>query len=278
MADKSAVEGRVCPCAFFCPTFTTLGMCETSGERAGPRPDRRRVSRHDLRALLRYNLRASRNVRPSFRSMRHCFLTVTGFVLAGGASRRMGRDKAKLLLGDETMVERQLRLLRSVCRSAVVLGPPANLAGITSAGSPLPCWPDELPGRGPLGGLYTGLRRTRTDFNLFLSCDLPFMETPFLHMLCQRALECRADVTVPESRDHGREPLCAVYRRRALAAIRKSLAAAEYKVDRFFSRVRCEVVPWSEIARAGFAPRIFANMNTPEDYEAAKAAIAVRNL
>ncbi len=198
------------------------------------------------------------------------FASVTGFVLAGGASRRMGRDKAKLLLGRETMLDRQLRMLRPVCRSVAVLGPRAIVTGLD-----VPVFPDEMPGRGPLGGIFTGIKRTRTEFNLFLGCDLPFLEVAFLRYLCKRALECQADVTVPKSQNHRLQPLCAVYRRRALGAVRTSLESGENKVSQFFSRVRCVVIPWRDIARGGFAARIFDNMNTPEDYQAATKLLFV---
>jgi molybdopterin-guanine dinucleotide biosynthesis protein A len=198
-------------------------------------------------------------------SGRGSLLPITGFVLAGGTSRRMGRDKTKLVLGGEKMVERQLHLLGSVCGSVAILGPPKSLNGFEAS-----VLPDELPGRGPLGGLYTGLLWTSTEFNLFLGCDLPFMESSFLQFLCKRALHSRADVTVPMSRGGRFEPLAAVYRRRVLRAIRKSLKAGENKVTGLFLGVRCEAIPWGEIVRAGFGPRIFDNMNTLEDYAAAR--------
>ncbi len=204
--------------------------------------------------------------------MRQRFPSITGFVLAGGASQRMGQDKSKLLLAGERMLQRQIRLLHSLCRSVAVLGPPQNFAGLE-----VPVFPDERAGRGPLGGLYTGLLHTRTEFNLFLGCDLPFMEAGFLRYLCRRALERQADVTVPESRDHGFEPLCAVYRRRALGAVRRSLESGENKVTRAFSRLRCEMIPWQAVSRVGFSPRIFVNMNTPQDYEEAKRLVSVRS-
>jgi molybdopterin-guanine dinucleotide biosynthesis protein A len=177
----------------------------------------------------------------------------------------MGRSKALLVLGNETMLERQIRLLRSVCRSVGVLG----LLEEPSA-MEVPVFADEFAGRGPLAGLYTGLLRTHTEYNLFLSCDLPFMNVRFLRYLVGRALEGGADVTVPQSPERGFHPLCAVYRRRALWVIRSSLLAGENKVSRFFRRVRCQVVTAREIARAGFGLRIFDNMNAPEDYETAK--------
>lgn len=168
------------------------------------------------------------------------FLSLTGFVLAGGTSRRMGRDKTQLRLGGQTLAARQVRLLEAVCRSVAVIGPAGSLAGLE-----VPVIPDELPGHGPLGGIYTGLRYTRTELNLFLGCDMPFMEARFLRYLCARAL----------------------------AAVRASLASGDNKVSGAFSRVRCLILPWRDIARDRFAPRLFINLNTPQDYEDAKRGI-----
>lgn len=200
--------------------------------------------------------------------MGHRFNSLSGFVLAGGASRRMGLPKALLVLGNEAMVQRQIRLLRSLCRSVAVLGSPPLLVGLDA-----PVVPDEISGRGPLGGIYTGLQRTRTEYNLFLGCDLPFMKRQFLDYLCRKALESRADVTVPESSSGRIEPLCGVYRRRGLWAVRASLTAGENRITRFYPRVRVSVVPWRELARDGFGARIFDNMNTPEDFETAKRVL-----
>ncbi len=189
---------------------------------------------------------------------------MTGFVLAGGASRRMGRDKALLMLGSETILRRRIGTLRAVCREVAVIAPPERYPGL-----PAPVIPDDLPGRGPLGGIFTGLRHTRTEFNLFLGCDLPFMQARFLGFLAALALEDRADVTVPKTADGRFQTLCAVYRRRALGAFRSSLAGGDNMIRRVFPRLRCRVLTWPEIARAGVSRSVFANMNTPADYEAA---------
>jgi len=200
--------------------------------------------------------------------MCHRISTLSGFVLAGGASHRMGRPKAGLVLGRETLLERQIRLLEVVSRSVAVVGSPAGFAGLA-----VPVFPDDLPGCGPLGGIYTALRKSRTEFALIVGCDLPFMQVRFLGYLAARALASQADVTVPQSPGGHYEPVCAVYRRRALPAIRASLEAGKCKTSDFFHRVRSQTIPWREIARAGFPPRIFANMNTLAGYEAAKTIL-----
>jgi molybdopterin-guanine dinucleotide biosynthesis protein A len=174
----------------------------------------------------------------------------------------MGFDKARLPLGSETMVDRQIRLLRSICRSVSIVGPPDRFA---DAG--IQVYEDEIPGKGPLGGIHTGLRRSRTEFSLFLSCDMPFMEARFLRYLCGQALVDRASVTVPPPWAKGLYPLCAVLRRRVRSAVRSSLASGQNQVGRFFSKSQRRTISKAEFARAGFSPGIFYNVNTPEEYE-----------
>jgi molybdopterin-guanine dinucleotide biosynthesis protein A len=177
----------------------------------------------------------------------------------------MGRPKPLLKLPGETMLERQLRLLHGVCRSVAVVGAPLDPPPVD-----VQVWADELPGRGPLGGIYTGLKRSRREYNLFLGCDLPFMEAQFLEFIARLAMVERADATVPQAAGRRLQALAAVYRRRALGPIRARLEVGGNKTRSFSPYVRCRVVPWPEIAAAGFAPWIFANMNTPADYEVAR--------
>ncbi len=196
---------------------------------------------------------------------------LAGFVLAGGASRRMGRPKQDLALGDGTLLTRAVHLAQSVARTVAVLGPPERVSGLRAAplGVEVPAFPDGVAGLGPLGGIVTGLNRTRAEYNLFLSCDLPFMPAGFLRHLAAQALDSQADVTLAETPHRGFQPLAAIYRRRARAAIRASLETGCNKVTSFFPRVEVRVLPWPELARTGFQPFIFDNLNTPEDYDRA---------
>ena len=212
--------------------------------------------------------------------MNRRFQSITGFVLAGGASRRLGCPKALLMLGGETMIERQLRVLRSVTQRALVVGWPSDLlwpAKIKNL-SGVPRLPDSQPGKGPLEGICTALTHSRSEFNLFLGCDMPFVEPELLQFLCRRALESRADVTVPKSHQRRLEPLCAVYRRRVLPEIRASLDAGEYKVSMFYSRVKCEIIPWREIVKAGFPTHVFDNLNVKKDFQKAKKFLSRSHL
>lgn len=205
--------------------------------------------------------------------MKHRVLDLSGFVLAGGASRRMGRPKALLPVAGETLVERQVRLLRHVSRRVAVVGKPELFRGLD-----VPVLADLVPDCGPLGGIYTGLASSATDYNLFIGCDMPFLTTRFLRWLARRAMSEQADVTVPESREGKLNPLAAVYRREVMGAIRSALRKKQYSVRKFFPEVRCLVVRWPELARAGFLPGIFDNLNTPFDYKAAKKKLSAVSL
>ena len=195
-------------------------------------------------------------------SERRRFREVSGFVLAGGASRRMGFDKARLPLGSERMVDRQIRVLRAMCRSVAILGPPDRFVG-----TGVQVYEDEISGQGPLGGIRTGLHKARTEFSLFLACDMPFMEERFLRYLIEQALGSSALVTLPPPWARGRYPICAVLRRGALARVSSYLEAGQNQVGRFFSRCPRRAISRAEFARAGFSTRFFCNVNTLEEYE-----------
>jgi molybdopterin-guanine dinucleotide biosynthesis protein A len=181
----------------------------------------------------------------------------------------MGRRKETLRIDGESMLERQVRLLRSVARRVAVIGP----AGGDLPDSNVPFITDAVAGRGPLGGIYTALLESRTEYNLILGCDLPFVTRRLLAWLALRAVADGSDATVPCSRDGRRQPLCAVYRRRALYAIRTRLELGENKLSGFFSMVHYMEISWRELAEAGFRTYTFDNMNTVEDYENARRRV-----
>jgi len=196
--------------------------------------------------------------------MGHPLHELSAFILAGGASRRMGRPKHELMLDGESLLARTLRRARSVASPVTIVGPPERFRPSTAF--PVAILPDDLPGRGPLGAIYTGLRHARTEFNLFLSCDLPFMESRFLRYLASVAQDCQADVTLARTPHERDQPLAAIYRRRARAAVRRSLDRGQNKITVFLPWVKVRVMEWPELARAGFRLSIFDNLNSREDY------------
>ncbi|MBU5613865.1 molybdenum cofactor guanylyltransferase [Geomonas azotofigens] len=190
------------------------------------------------------------------------FDDITGVILVGGKSRRMGRDKAFLELGGRTLFERILDAFRANF-SRIIL---AGNEGERFARYRLPFYDDLFPGSA-LGGLYTGLHYAETDTVFVSSCDLPFPCSRVIGHLC--SLTGNSDAVVPRLA-HGYEPLHAAYSRSCLAPVREMLQAGEYSVLDLYPRIGVRDVPESELEAAGAGLDAFLNVNTPQDYEAAK--------
>jgi len=183
---------------------------------------------------------------------------LSAFVLAGGRSSRLGRDKALVTLGDRNFLQIALDNARAVCPAPIIVGASSLYAEFGEVIE------DRIPGCGPLGGIHAALSATTSDLNLVLSVDMPLMDSNFLKWLAKQAAETTASVTVPLS--GGRlQPLCAVYRRTILPQIEAALARRQYKVEAAFLHTR--VVEEGEITKSGFTPDIFRNINKPYEYE-----------
>src|SRR5665213_1694187 len=109
-------------------------------------------------------------------------MTRAGFVLAGGASRRMGRDKALLPLGGGTMVEQIAARVLRVTGNVTLIGSPEKYGHLG-----LPVVADEIENCGPLGGLYTALRLSQAEWNVVVACDMPDVTELFLGALLDAA-------------------------------------------------------------------------------------------
>ena len=130
----------------------------------------------------------------------------SGFVLAGGRSRRMGTDKAFLEFRGRSLLARSLDLLRALTTEVRIVGPGEKFAAYG------PVIEDVYPGRGPLAGIHAALTASTTELNLILAVDLPLVTEALLRFLIEQAAACAATVTVPRIAG-GYQPLCAVYRR-----------------------------------------------------------------
>jgi molybdopterin-guanine dinucleotide biosynthesis protein A len=186
---------------------------------------------------------------------------VCAFVLAGGKSSRMGRDKAALSLDGQTLLERTKELAKGVAERVRIVGP-RSVYGVDAI-------EDVYPDCGPLGGIHAALTNTATDLNLILSVDTPFVAPQFLQLLVSEAARAGTTVTVPYVGERF-QPLCAVYRREFLALAEAALRAGNNKIDALFCHTTVRRVDEAEIMRLAFDPRMFDNLNTPEDFERAQ--------
>lgn len=195
-------------------------------------------------------------------------MTTGGIVLCGGKSTRMGSPKALLPFGSETMLQRVVRLLRTVVSPLIVVAAPAQ--GLPTLPPSVVVTRDEREGRGPLEGLRAGLTALpeTVEAAYVTSCDVPLLVPAFVGRMID--LAAGYDIAVMEI-DGFAHPLSAVYRRRTLRYVEELLAADRLRPAFLFDAVKTRRVQPSEMASAD--PQLFTlrNLNTPEDYEAALA-------
>src|SRR6266478_4226096 len=170
-----------------------------------------------------------------------------GFVLAGGKSSRMGagqdNDKAFLDFAGQTLLDRALAVMGTVCDRVAIVGDPAKFRNYESV------VPDIYPGGGPLAGIHAALMHSSAELNLMLAVDMPFVTRELLAFLFAAANETDAIVVVPRTA-RGFQPLCAVYRRAFASTAEEALRAGNYKIDAVFPAVAVRVIEEEELARA----------------------------
>lgn len=183
---------------------------------------------------------------------------LSGFVLAGGRSRRMGTDKAFLQLDGRTLLARVLDLLGALTPQVGIVGPAAKF---TAYGLVIE---DVYAGRGPLAGIHAALTSSTTELNLIMAVDLPLVTESLLRFLVEQARASDAVVTVPRIAG-GYQPLCAVYRRAFAPLAQAALESGKNKIDALFAPVTTRILEESELNRFAFGAAMFENLNTPED-------------
>lgn len=194
---------------------------------------------------------------------------ISGYIQAGGGSTRFGSDKALAVFDGKSSLKRTAELVEETCGTVKIV---SSSAAYNDSG--IPILRDAWPGKGPLGGIVTAIRETRSHSNeaawsLIVSCDMPFLSREWLGFLCQRALESDAQVVAPES-GNGLEPLCACWRSDGLETLQSAFDEGVRKVTQGMKRLRMEVLDERAWKRFDNDGRLFWNMNTPEDYAEAK--------
>lgn len=191
-------------------------------------------------------------------------LPLSGVVLAGGQSRRLGTDKALLEFGGQTLLARTVETLAPLCREVIVVTnspqahahPAARLVG------------DLLPGMGSLGGIYSGLMAATTQYSLVVGCDMPFLNPEVITYLA--SLAPGYDVIMP-CRQKLLEPLHSIYSKPCLPFIKNLLDKRQLRIFDFLPHVRVRYVAESELAPWDPGHRSFLNINTPQDLAEVRA-------
>lgn len=190
-------------------------------------------------------------------------------ILAGGRGRRLGGDKADVMLGDESLLSRAVGRARALSddlvvvtrREQQVIHRPAEVR-----------WTNDLAGQeGVLAGITSGLQASRYGWALCIACDMPFVDPAVIALLTRTSAD--VDVVIPEHR-LGLEPLHALYHRRCLPAMEASLRGGARRPISFFEAVRVARVKQEAIEGLDPTWRSFFNVNTPEEMDRAREWIA----
>jgi molybdopterin-guanine dinucleotide biosynthesis protein A len=196
-------------------------------------------------------------------------IDVTGVLLAGGKSRRMGEDKRYLVVGDQTLLERGLSVLRAIFQDVLVIiaqdSPPLDVAARVVR--------DLVPDCGSLGGLYTGLMQATTPYTFVVACDMPFLDPAVIAQFTNR----RGSVDIVMAKLSARlHPMHALYGKRCLPIVEQMIQAQQLKIQEMVSQasLRVRYVTEADLLSIDPSGRSFQNVNTPADLEMARSLLA----
>ena len=195
-------------------------------------------------------------------------IEVTGILLAGGQSRRMGEDKRYLLVGEQTLLERGLSVLRSIFQEVLVViaqdSPPLRIDAVVVR--------DLVPDCGSLGGLYTGLMQATTPCIFAVASDMPFLDKAVIAQFTSR--RTIADIVMAKLAS-GLHPMHALYGKRCLPALEQMIRARQLKLQELVSQPSLQVQYLTEAELSSIDPsgRSFYNVNTLADLDAARSLL-----
>ena len=197
---------------------------------------------------------------------------MTGVILAGGKSRRMGEDKRFLTVGGVTLLDRCRSVMLETFSEVLIIAA-QDSAPMEGQGGRV--YQDLIADCGSLGGLYTGLHYARHDRIFVVACDMPFVAPDMVRFFVNR--EPEADIVMGRLPE-GLQPLHAVYGKRALPVFERMARAKRLKIQHIVSEPSLSVVVVDPAEWAGIDPssQSFQNLNTQADLEAARA-FASRN-
>ena len=194
---------------------------------------------------------------------------VTGILLAGGKSRRMGEDKRRLVVGEQTLLERGLAVLRSTFQDVLVViaqdSPPLGVDARVVR--------DLVPDCGSLGGLYSGLMQATTPWVFVVACDMPFLNQAVMAQFTSR--RATADIVMAKL-DARLQPMHAVYGKQCLPVLEQMIRVRQFKIQEMVSQSSLRVCYVTEADLLTIDPsrRSFYNVNTLADLEAARSLLA----
>ena len=203
--------------------------------------------------------------------------SIDAFILVGGRSSRMGRDKASIVINGKSLVERSIdcvgKALGNVSISVVTRsGQRASSINVT-----VPIIFDHHQDRGPWGGVEAALSKSEAEWTFIMACDYPLMQPDVIKFIVENVSD-EFDAIVPRQADGRLHPLCALYRTRVCAAaVTSVLTDNETPPLRvLFEQVRTSVLPFTAFAHFADAKNCFLNVNTEADLDKAISLLEER--
>jgi molybdopterin-guanine dinucleotide biosynthesis protein A len=194
---------------------------------------------------------------------------MTTIVLAGGKSRRLGRNKALEMIGEQCLCQRVIEKLSAISDEViVVLSSSGQISDEALIG--VKTVYDSYPASGALVGLYSGLRESDSPYQIVVGCDMPFLNLDLLRHLI--SLSPGFDVVIPRLRDK-LEPLHAVYSKDCISPIESRLNAGNLKISGFIDAVKVRYVDQDEIDKFDPQHLSFMNVNYETDLERARTLL-----
>jgi len=185
---------------------------------------------------------------------------LTGFILAGGKSSRMGTDKGLLPVDGEAMVQKIALAMNPVVDKIIII---SNGNNYNYLGHKV--YEDLIKDCGPLGGIYTALMKSDTDQNLIVSCDMPFLRVELFNLLI-KSISSDHEIIIPQFNDQP-EPLCAIYNKSCAPKMYDLLIKKEFKLKEVLKQFKLGVIDINVHAEL---EDCFTNVNTPVDYQNVK--------
>lgn len=185
-------------------------------------------------------------------------LEMTGIVLAGGKSSRMGRNKAFLEFEGQPFIERTLQVLRTVFSEVIISTNNPELYSSYEEKTVQDLYLDQ----GPLGGLHACLKAAQNDYSFFVACDMPFLNREIIRYFAQ--LTGEESIIVPVIKG-GLHPLHAFYHKRCLPVIEKKLEAKRLKLIEILDECSVRYVHEEDLQKFPNFEQVFQNVNTPQE-------------
>ena len=197
---------------------------------------------------------------------------ITGIILAGGQSRRLGRDKAVEKLEGVRIIDRILQVMMTACDSMIVVGDKPGREKELELPPKILFIPDSFNDCGSLGGLYTGLSAANTKWSFAVACDMPLLCIPLIEKMKDYLNDKSFDAVVPVV-NLNFQPTHSFYSKACLPFIEERLRARRLRMDGYFESIKLKVIGEDWINQFAGGANSFLNVNTEVDLSAARNII-----